>query len=292
MQLVTGNSLIGARSQVFDTSILGKNGKKSWLDSVPERVKLSEKRPDDSVYHFLVPDNGMAKYTDKVIKELEKDNITLINEWRKDFTKPFSQNEIDQLIRLTDAVDRLWQSHIQDRKHVWERTHEKLPVFGQDFKTKGKDLTTQDKDKIYYQEIISENVRSSSPYRRLKLVMDYWCALWFWPIDKADMLPSRDEYLMELSLILEGDVYDPVPAGETRPLFPNTITEDEYQTHLDLYGFVDVDKLIDELPRLALVKKTSISHRFHYWELVFAVLFKQIDGFDLIVGNPPWIKIV
>ena len=21
--------------------------------------------------------------------------------------------------------------------------------------------------------------------------MDYWCALWFWPIDKADELPDR-----------------------------------------------------------------------------------------------------
>jgi hypothetical protein len=22
-----------------------------------------------------------------------------------------------------------------------------------------------------------------------KLVMDYWCALWFWPIEKANLLP-------------------------------------------------------------------------------------------------------
>ena len=38
--------------------------------------------------------------------------------------------------------------------------------------------------------------------------MDYWCALWFWPIEKADLLPSRDEYLMDLQLIIEGNVID------------------------------------------------------------------------------------
>lgn len=32
---------------------------------------------------------------------------------------------------------------------------------------------------ILQQELLSENVRNSSPYRRLKLVMDYWCALCF-----------------------------------------------------------------------------------------------------------------
>ena len=36
--------------------------------------------------------------------------------------------------------------------------------------------------------------------------MDYWCALWFWPIDKADLLPSRQEFFFDMSLILEGNI--------------------------------------------------------------------------------------
>ena len=30
--------------------------------------------------------------------------------------------------------------------------------------------------------------------------------LWFWPIDKADLLPSRQVFFFEMSLILEGDI--------------------------------------------------------------------------------------
>ena len=32
-------------------------------------------------------------------------------------------------------------------------------------------------------------------------------------------------------------------------------------------------------------------HRFLHWEFEFADLFEDRGGFDLILGNPPWIKI-
>ena len=34
--------------------------------------------------------------------------------------------------------------------------------------------------------------------------MDAWCALWLWPLDKADLLPSRAEFLQGMAMILEG----------------------------------------------------------------------------------------
>ena len=46
--------------------------------------------------------------------------------------------------------------------------------------------TTAQKDAIFQREMLSEQVKNASPYRRLKLVMDYWCALWFWPLSEAD----------------------------------------------------------------------------------------------------------
>src|SRR5690606_37028412 len=68
MQLHTGNSLIGARRQVFHSKLLKKSGKTeaSWLGSVPDRVPLGTDRPENTVYHFLIPDHGMAAYSDKV----------------------------------------------------------------------------------------------------------------------------------------------------------------------------------------------------------------------------------
>ena len=56
-------------------------------------------------------------------------------------------------------------------------------------------------------------------------------------------------------------------------------------------GYVDVDRLCEEFPRLQLVSEINTRYRFHHWELEFADLFKDNGGFDLILGNPPWIKL-
>jgi len=59
----------------------------------------------------------------------------------------------------------------------------------------------------------------------------------------------------------------------------------------DEYGFVDVEKLATEVPRIGLVKELAQRYRFLHWELEFADLFADNGGFDLVLGNPPWIKI-
>jgi hypothetical protein len=41
--------------------------------------------------------------------------------------------------------------------------------------------------------------------------MDYWCALWFWPIRGSSQLSSREQWWMEIGTILEGNVVDLTP---------------------------------------------------------------------------------
>ena len=295
MQLVCGNSLIGARRQVFHESLLKKKQKTDplWLDEVPERVLPGEKRKSDTIYHFLLPDKGMADYKDKVIKQMAAEEIKTINEWRNEFTKPFSKTEIDQLKKLSTAIDKLWKKHSEIQRYIDERTSDPLYVFGQKEPERKPQLTTTEfKDRIYQQEMFSKNVRDSSPYRRLKLVMDYWCALWFWPIQKADLLPSRAEFLFDLSLILEGNLYDSnVDDKGQQLLFPDTRPKQMSLTMLNELGHVDVDRLCKENKRLGLVKELTGRYRYLHWELEFANLFEERGGFDLVLGNPPWIKV-
>lgn len=295
MQLVCGNSLIGARRQVFSTKLL-KKGKKSdplWLDKVPVRVIPGEERNADTVYHFLLPDKGMVDYKDKVIKEMAGEEIKAINEWRKDFTQPFSTSEIEQLKNLSVAVDKLWKKHAEMQHQIDDRTTDPLHVFGQKKpEEKFRLSTTEDKDRIFQQEIFSKNVGNSSPYRRLKLVMDYWCALWFWPIEKAELLPSRAEYLFDLTLLLEGNLYN---AGDDKKgpqlLFPDTRPKQQSLTMIDEFGYVNVDKLCEQNQRFGLVQNIANRYRYIHWELEFADLFKGRGGFDLVLGNPPWLKV-
>ncbi len=300
MQLVAGNSLIGARRRVFPASrvIKQERGQPSFLDLVPDRRSLKVEQSGDmltsgDIFHFLLPDSGMADYTDKVVKQLAPTEMEHIKKWRKKFIQPFDDGEVTTLVRYSQAIEKLWRKHIEQQKRIRERTSDIVPVFGQEETMKPTAWTsTQDKDKILQQELLSENVRNSSPYRRLKLVMDYWCALWFWPIEKAHLLPTRDEFLMDLSLIIEGGVYEAQAlAGRQLMMFAETAPKEEQFKLVDEFGFVDVSKLCREVPRLKLVAELGQEFHFHHWELEFADLFATRGGFDLLVGNPPWIKV-
>ncbi|MHB1047984.1 MAG: Eco57I restriction-modification methylase domain-containing protein, partial [Thermoanaerobaculia bacterium] len=298
-QLVAGNSLVGARRQVFTPKDAPRKGGHFVFEGVPDRVKLGEARPEGAVYHFLAPDPGMCDYDDKVIRELAPDEIKAIKEWKKEFGQPFSASELKTLQKLSSAIDRLWQKHVEERRKLRADTRNTFPVFGHESDPafappeSGKRLSTRDKDRLYRQRFLADGVRASSPYRRLRTAMDYWCALWFWPIEKASLLPSREEFLLDLAVLLEGTSQGVALVGgaDQTTLFPDDTPKQEALKLVDEFGFVDVDKLTREMPRLAAVKELAERHRFLHWELEFAEVFADRGGFDLIVGNPPWIRV-
>ncbi|MBW4523233.1 MAG: DUF559 domain-containing protein [Scytolyngbya sp. HA4215-MV1] len=148
----------------------------------------------------------------------------------------------------------------------------------------------EQKDKIYLQEKLSEGIANASAHRRLKLVMDYWCALWFWRIADADQLPSREEFLQEIGAIL-GETEMLAPAEQQMQLFPETQEQTQGTLFLSTWGYVDLKKLKLFYPRLQLVEQIAEQYRFFHWELEFADIFLQQGGFDLMVGNPPWVKV-
>ena len=153
----------------------------------------------------------------------------------------------------------------------------------------------QEKDRILQLEQFAEGVRQSTPYLRLKLAMDYWCALWFWPLDKTELLPTREEFLFEISLLLQGEVFSTVltERGQTfLPGFDPLSRGDRPGLPLqDELGRVDVESLCQQFERLRLVRERARRLHFFHWELEFADIFAARGGFDLILGNPPWLKV-
>ena len=298
-QLVNGNSLIGARRQVYRVENTQSTSKGlRWYEMEPERIPLGTKRmPKKQVYHFLLGDPGMCSYSDKVIKSLEPDKIKEMAKWNKKFTEPITDDEVVTLLRLSAAIDELWEAQIQQRKEVGVKTQDALSVFGYTDDAEDSHTTIRQKDKIFSERYKSEHMRNAGPYARLKFAMDYWCALWFWPIDKADLLPSRSEFLFDMSLILEGtmasvNITDSVKGGQLS-LFP-TEMEQMAMNIIDTYGtdtIVDIPRLRKENPRLDLAARIAEQNKFMHWELEFADLFAERGGFDLMVGNPPWVKL-
>lgn len=298
-QLVNGNSLIGARRQVYRIENTQSTSKgMRWYEMEPQRIPLGTKRmPRKQIYHFLLGDPGMCKYSDKVIKSLEPDKIKEMVKWNKKFTEPVTDDEIITLLRLSTAIDELWEAQIRLRKEVDAKTQDSLSIFGYTDDTVDSRTTIRQKDKIFKELYKSEHMRNAGPYARLKFAMDYWCALWFWPIDKADLLPTRSEFLFDMSLILEGtmaavNITDSAKDGQLS-LFP-TEMEQMALDIIDTYGtdtIVDIPRLRQENPRLDLAAQIADKNKFMHWELEFADLFAERGGFDLVIGNPPWIKI-
>lgn len=309
-QLVNGNSLIGARRQVYriDSAQATSKGLR-WYENEPERLPFGTARADKGykfgrkqIYHFLLGDPGMCSYSDKVIKSLEPDNIKKMVAWNKKFTAPITDDDVITLLRLSSAIDELWDAQINLRKEVDEKTQDALSIFGHKDDAVDSHTTIRQKDKIYSELYKSEHMKNAGPYARLKFAMDYWCALWFWPIDQAELLPTRSEFLFDMSLILEGTTDSVLVTDvssdkkQTRgqlSLFPTEMQQLELDI-LSLYsgmGEVDIPALRKQNPRLDLAARIAEQNKFMHWELEFADLFANRGGFDLIIGNPPWIRL-
>jgi hypothetical protein len=314
LQLACGNSLIGARRETYPTHLLltqkGKGGAKArWPEQPPTPVAWSSSnsqlpaRPADGIYHWLLGDPGMASYDDKIIKSLAKTHLDRIKAWKQNFVTPCEKDDLPELLQLSAAADKLFQKHLEITTRLRIETTDPLVVWGQDSSSSHcspitahsalKPTSTHEKDLKWAKEVL----HPYSPYSRLRLALDYWCALWFWPIEQSALLPTRQQYLTEISLLL----------GHTPGFAPPAAAQGEFDALLvDLPGHtveiqqtdlklddtvVNVDKLCAQSSRLALVRTLANERKFFHWELEFIDLFARRGGFDLILGNPPWVKV-
>lgn len=364
LRLAAGNSLVGARREVFRTTDITRKGSKAspnWLGLVPEPVPLSPKsqepgipspanprervqgegsspsvafdaswfpqpRPKNTVYHFLLPADGMAPFDkDKVVKELAPDAVERIKTWRKEFCNPFDKQDAQRLERLSDAVDRLFAEVVRERVLATSASSDRIPVWGE---TAAARTDAAGALLVRDQEAVARALESeSSAYRRLKLVMDAWCALWFWPIEQSKLLPDRATWLASLELVLLGEVTHK-DRWEQQPLFAEILkgrqealalptrmpgmveppadaagdrldalraVSDQLralrQESVEDCGLANVERIIGASPMLQAAQSVAERLRFHHWELRFAEVFAARGGFDLILGNPPWVKL-
>jgi hypothetical protein len=234
LQLVCGNSLVGARHEVFSTA------------------QLSPGKGD---------------------KALEPAAVEQFKQWRKTFNAPLDSSEIQRVQRLSAAVEDLWQQHAVELARVRQATSDELHVWPDPTPNHAPSSTAQ-KDATYQREMLSEAQKNASPYRRLKLAMDFWCALWFWPLDRADDLPSREHWWFVLETVLLGNA-SLAPPTLADDLFPETLpqTSLDFTPERDRYGHVNLDLLVRTLPQLQVAQTVAERQRFLHWELEFADIF-------------------
>lgn len=278
----------------------------------------------DSLAQCLVK-YALKEIDDKTVKSIESEHLETIKAWKKEFAKkPYSQTEIGLMRSLSKTIDELWRGQIKARRQLEKATQDDLIIYGFDANVskktakalenqqkhgqgllgieneyfRGNNLTIREKDEMLRIAYHSEKAENASEYARLKLAMDYWCSLWFWPIDQAGLLPTRSQYLTEMSLILTGEIpqeegFTLMSMDNNQPTLMDTM-DDSHERDYMYDHTVDLDELCkgdgEPAQRLRLVKEIAKKQRFFHWELEFADVFKD-GGFDFMVGNPPWVNV-
>jgi hypothetical protein len=297
LRLRAGNSLIGARRSVWkkDQLLRGKHyGKNS---EIPRQLKPGEDRQPSEIYHFLVWDEDMAPAAnDKLMKEHWPDECEAIKTWRnKQVKSKCSVEEVVRLERLSERIDKLWKDYSISRQRaladsactstVWPTAQNSLAA-------------TRGGPTLRRQEGLKASLEAESgAFQRLKLLMDSWCSFYFWPLDQSDNLPSREAWLAAAEVLLGIGTDDLA----TRAMLDIQLGEDvelEALFQASEQKLPDAEHLSELVPWYGVGRSTTTDQNFHHWELIFTeILGPKVqegvvpNGFDLMFGNPPWMKV-
>ena len=325
-RLAVGNAVIGAWLKVYSRDdvkgIVERQGRplkqNKWWEKAPHKVKFFQNRVNRSVndvYHFLLPDANMLG-----VRSIREQKQAHPNEYRRmtsilsDWTAPITDYDFKTLQRLSSKIDLLLKDYYTDQLSIDKYTNNRNEVWdGIEHGDTSSFFKEEELAESYAkkQQLFDTRYRRDNAYRKLKLAMDYWCALWFWEYDDANDLPTRLEYWADIEALLDvdNDKLDKRTrqaleragsdyAAEDMPEYGTRMTEEESEivtktqeellteSHGSLTLFAD-----DEPLRLKIADQLAKRYRFFHPMLEFIEVFWLRDGFDIICGNPPWIKL-
>lgn len=284
LHLRRGNSLIGARREVYRTKqLVGK----AWLKTVPTARPLGEPIGTDEVHHFLLPAAGWGAVADtKEAKDLVPEARDEVNSWRKKVTSALSTAEQRRLTALAQRVEVLWGLALRRLEIAEQEARRHITVWGADDLHAGTGA-------VQREQIEAVLTNPDGVYQRLHRVMDAWAALWSWPVTTDIQPPTRAQWLSALEALL-GTVSKAEAKGGGRGLFDDDAT----WADLDLaeqreraFGQMQpVAEVLETHEWLGVCEQIAKREGFFHWELTFAPVFARNGGFDLQLGNPPWVR--
>ncbi|BAL91244.1 hypothetical protein AMIS_60240 [Actinoplanes missouriensis 431] len=357
LHLQRGNSLIGAGRRLYRPEQLAD---KSWLTTAPQDRPLRDGAIDaGTIHHFLLPADGWGAIAgEKEARELVPEEAERLKKWRATMKRvpsaKGSRGKPSQVNRLQALAGRV--------EYLWSLVHQRLELSEQeirrDIKVWGADDLPVVEDAVSREKILADLTRAGTPYWRLKTLMDVWCALWFWPLEKVGLLDGddttkyparpveityvREEPELEEPAFEVADIFGQVQpqqlrtatkvtGGSRKMTFAHELSQqvplaglDDWITFAEsligrrdldedterFYGhsfaslsamsdfeakldaFIGVDSpfvLAERFPWLRAAERVAEQQGFMHWELTFAQAFAR-GGFDLQVGNPPWVR--
>ncbi len=281
LQLRQGNSLIGCRRATWSASQLKAQ---PWRHTGKSKVQPPVDRPlaeplgADEIHHFLLPDHGWAAVADrKEAKELRPDRAAGLREWRKQILGAPGPADSARLAALAEGVEDLWAAASERVRLIQRGVRRFVDVYGVDGQPQ-QSAISRDRAEAALAD-------PDSPLGRLRALMDAWVGLWFWPLDTDARLPTWAQWLDATEALVR-----PQEAAGRRG-------------QLDLFDDLDallaaeqggtqhqsVAEIEAAHPWLAVARDAARQEGVWHWELEWAPAFAA-GGFDLQVGNPPWVR--
>lgn len=319
-RLAVGNAVIGAWLKVYSKEnvkgIAERYGKplkpNKWWEKAPHKIKFYSnkvRRSVNDVYHFLLPDANMLGV--RSIKEQKKEYPTEFARMTtilRDWTAPITDIDFRTLQRLSGKIDILLKEYFTDQISIDKYTNNRKDIWdGVDHTESLFKEQEQAESYARKQQLFDTRYRRDNAYRKLKLAMDYWCSLWFWEYKDADALPTRQEFWGDIEALLDVDnaqldtntrrALERVGMAAEPQEEYERITEEESQiiartqeelltaSHANLSLFAEEEPL-----RLRIADALGKRYHFFHPMLEFIEVFWLRDGFDIICGNPPWLK--
>ncbi|WP_232303624.1 DNA methyltransferase [Pseudofrankia sp. DC12] len=310
LHLRRGNSLIGARRAVYDPSLLKK---KAWLTTVPKDVGLHDPTAPGfvpsvgaGIHHFLLPAAGWGAVVDTAeAKIYAPEKREELRKWRSGVLGSPDAQTSKRLARLATRVETLWdlarrrielaEVGVRRDAEIWGHAkpagapsgHSSQDTADQE-KAEGTSVSRDQVERVLHDE--------GSAYRRLRRAMDVWCALWSWPLTTDTPPPDWNAWLAGLEALLGVAAIDrsgvaAEKRGQTTLTADHTWNglDDAEELDLGFAGALPIDEALARHPWLTVAAQIAEAQGFFHWELEFPQVFTK-GGFDLQVGNPPWVR--
>lgn len=299
LRLRRGNSLIGARHGFYTT---GQVADRSWrtgppadvpLAAMAERARTGEpvaSGADGRIPHFLLPGAGWGATADaKEAKELAPERVKRVKAWRKQFRKAPGPAQTRRLVALGEQAERLWTMALRRLTVAEQQTRRPIRLWGAGPAEAREPVVTRE-------QIEASLADPGGAYRRLRRVMDAWCALWFVPLTGEQVaLPDWQEWIDAVEQLIGVPVRIRTDRRH-QPADQQLTASDEWaalaeQESWALSGSTatSVERALADHPWLRVCEQVADRQGFFHWQLDFATVFAR-GGFDLQVGNPPWVR--
>ncbi|WLS44514.1 class I SAM-dependent DNA methyltransferase [Micromonospora profundi] len=221
LHLQRGNSLIGGGRKTYTPKQLAD---KSWLTTAPKEQPFRDGPIDEgTIHHFLLPADGWGAVAgEKEARELAPAETARLKAWRTAMKRTPSakgkNSQVQRLQALARRVEFLW-GLVQQRLDISERE------IRRDIAVWGAEDLPKVTEAVPREEILADLTAPGTPYWRLKTLMDVWCALWFWPLDKVGLLDGSDPAYprtpVEVTHIKTEPAYEEPAVYETADIFGN-----------------------------------------------------------------------